>query len=140
MDTIGCSCLSTALMSFHDLTFLFHGLKSTDVDVEQKIADIADRQVRADIPEQNYGGNVQIYCMLPKAGPMHKAYKALMESFKSNFNWKASKFCVFCVFCFVMILYCFLFRFLYNGRKVIGIFVIGSLWKFGNGLHCLQFT
>jgi hypothetical protein len=24
-------------------------------------------QVRADIPEQNYGGNVQIFCMLPKA-------------------------------------------------------------------------
>lgn len=52
-------------MSFH-VTFLFHGLKST---VGKKIADIADRQVRADIPEQNYGGNVQIYCMLPKAGP-----------------------------------------------------------------------
>ena len=24
-------------------------------------------QVRADIPESNYGGNVQISCMLPKA-------------------------------------------------------------------------
>ena len=35
------------------------------------MSDIALRkeQVRADIPEQNYGGNVQIYCMLPKAGP-----------------------------------------------------------------------
>ena len=50
-----------------------------------------DRQVRADIPEQNYGGNVQIYCMLPKAGPMHKAYKALkanpLEAICKS-NWK----------------------------------------------------
>jgi len=38
MDTIGCTCLSTAL-SFHDLTFLHFGLKSTDVG--KKIADIA---------------------------------------------------------------------------------------------------
>ena len=55
-------------------------------------------QVRADIPEQNYGGNVQIFCMLPKAkqkrddrdGKMKKMEK--MKECKEECERKLSRF------------------------------------------------
>ena len=98
MDTIGCTCLSclfTALMSWKWLDFFVPRIEQTDMP------DIALRkeQVRADIPEQNYGGNVQIYCMLPKAGPkkstkhVGKHWKQILYKFLKAIGKKDWKDC-----------------------------------------------
>ncbi len=96
----------------------FHQLKSTDVEKK-----IADWQVRADIPEQNYGGNVQIYCMLPKAGPKLRMPETLTDGiFLKQFE------CIRCLLVFFVLSRFVSFCFLH----------IGSLQKFGKSLHCLQ--
>lgn len=53
-------------------------------------------QVRADIPEQNYGGNVQIYCMLPKAGP-----KLCTKHWWNPLAISIGKHCWMCFLCFL---------------------------------------
>ena len=59
--------LCRATSSVQDRNYHQGGQSSMKVEAQAVGALIS--QVRADIPEQNYGGNVQIYCMLPKDSP-----------------------------------------------------------------------